>query len=141
MNKVILVGNLAADPEIKTTSGGVSCASFRVAVQRRFANSQGVREADFISCIAWRQTADFVGRYFHKGGKIGIVGTLQTRSYQAQDGTKRYATEVVADEVEFVSPKQDGGQTATASGQPATVGGQQVPMGGFVEVEDDELPF
>lgn len=142
MNKVILVGNLAADPEIKTTQSGVNCASFRVAVQRRFANSQGVREADFISCAAWRQTADFVGRYFHKGSKIGIIGTLQTRSYQAQDGTKRYATDVVVDEVEFVQSKQDGGgQTTTASGQPATVGGQQVPMGGFIEVEDDELPF
>lgn len=141
MNKVILVGNLAADPEIKTTQSGINCASFRVAVQRRFANSQGVREADFISCTAWRQTADFVGRYFHKGSRIGLTGSLQTRSWQAQDGSKRYATEVVVDEVEFVSPKQDGGQTATASGQPATVGGQQVPMGGFVEVEDDELPF
>lgn len=141
MNKVILVGNLAADPEIKTTQSGINCASFRVAVQRRFANAQGVREADFISCTAWRQTADFVGRYFHKGSRIGLTGSLQTRSWQAQDGSKRYATEVVVDEVEFVSPKQDGGQTTTASGQTAAVGGQQVPMGGFVEVEDDELPF
>lgn len=129
MNKVMLVGILAADPKMRTTQSGVQCASFRVAVQRRFANSQGVREADFISCIAWRQTAEFVSRYFRKGSRIGLVGTLQTRSYQAQDGTKRYATEVVVDEVEFVAPKEGGGQA------------QSQQTGGFVEVEDDELPF
>lgn len=141
MNKVILVGNLAADPESRTTQSGVACASFRVAVQRRFANQQGEREADFISCTAWRQTADFVCRYFHKGSKIGIIGSLQTRQWQAQDGSKRYATEVVVDEVEFVSPKADVGQSATVRGQPETVGGQQTQMGGFIEVEDDDLPF
>lgn len=141
MNKVVLVGNLAADPESKTTPGGVACASFRVAVQRRFANSQGVREADFISCTAWRQTAEFVCRYFHKGSKIGLTGSLQTRSWQAQDGSKRYATEVVVDEVEFVSAKQEGGGQPAQAQQSQPVSGQQVQMGGFIEVEDDDLPF
>lgn len=148
MNRVILVGNLAADPEMRTTQSGINCASFRVAVQRRFANQQGVREADFINCVAWRQTADFIHKYFIKGNKIGLVGSLQTRSYDAQDGSKRYVTEVLVDEVEFVSPKPE----AQNSNPPAGEQGysrqpQQRPeqmrmnTSGFTEVDDDELPF
>lgn len=149
MNKVILVGNLAADPELRTTQSGIAQCSFRVAVQRRFANAQGVREADFISCVAWRQTAEFVQRYFIKGNKIGLVGSLQTRSYDAQDGSKRYVTEVLVDEVEFVTPKSEsqnqGGATPSYQQPPAqTQRPEQMRMdtnSGFTEVDDDELPF
>ena len=107
MNKAILVGNLTKDPELKTTASGVSYANFTVACTRRFANQQGVREADFINCVAWRQQAEFVARYFTKGSRIGVEGTIQTRSYDAQDGTKRYVTEVVVDNVEFVGSRNE----------------------------------
>lgn len=149
MNRVILVGNLAADPEMRTTQSGVNCASFRVAVQRRFANAQGVREADFINCVAWRQTADFIHKYFIKGNKIGLVGSLQTRSYEAQDGSKRFVTEVLVGEVEFVSPKaeaQNHGQSTGSQGyaqqsSPQRPEQMRMDTSGFTEVDDDELPF
>ena len=151
MNKAILVGNLTRDPETRTTPSGVSCTTFTVACQRRFANQQGVREADFINCVAWRQTADFVARYFSKGSRIGVEGTIQTRSYDAQDGSKRYVTEVVVDNVEFVgsrnenSSRRDEAPFPTAApadnGMGFNGGAAQGANRGFTEVEDDELPF
>lgn len=134
MNKAILVGNITRDPETRTTASGLSCTTFTVACQRRVANAQGVREADFINCVAWRQTADFVARYFSKGSRIGIEGTIQTRSYDAQDGTKRFVTEVVVDNAEFVGGKDQ--QAATA----APVANTDAQTG-FAEVDDDALPF
>ncbi len=162
MNKVILVGNLARDPDYRTTNTGLPVCHFVVAVTRRFANQQGVREADFIDCVAWRQQADFVHRYFNKGKKIGVVGTLQTRTYQAQDGTKRYATEVSCDEIEFVDSKsQGGGQSyggdsssyggssyggsagySAPAPKPAAAPTNDFAGQGFTEVDDDDqLPF
>ena len=151
MNKAILVGNLTRDPETRTTPSGVSCTTFTVACQRRFANQQGVREADFINCVAWRQTADFVARYFTKGSRIGVEGTIQTRSYDAQDGSKRYVTEVVVDNVEFVGSKSENtsrrDEVPFPSAPPADTGmgfsggASQGTNRGFTEVEDDELPF
>ena len=91
MNKVILVGNLTRDPELITTNNGISVCKFGLAVQRRFTNQNGEREADFINIVAWRQNADFCYKYFKKGNKVALVGSLQTRSYDAQDGTKRTA--------------------------------------------------
>lgn len=147
MNKVILIGNLAADPEFRTTQSEISNVSFRIAVQRRYTNQQGIREADFISCVAWRQTAEFIHRYFIKGNKMAIEGCLQTRSYDAQDGSKRYVTEVLVDNVEFVTPKT--GTPSPSHGQQGY--GQAAPQqrpeqmrmdtSGFTEVDDDELPF
>ena len=164
MNQVQLVGNLTRDPEGGTTQSGIAYCRFTVACQRRFTNAQGVREADFISCLAWRQTAEFIQRYFSKGSRIGLVGSIQTGSYTAQDGSKRYTTEVLVDNVEFVSSRSDGGGQAAQSVQ--TGGGQtnrngtipgimqpprnqqqrmdltgQQDNGGFMEVDDDELPF
>ena len=106
MNKVILIGNLAADPELRRTASDIPVCTFRLAVQRRFSNAQGVKEADFFTVVAWRQTAELCSRFLTKGRKCAVVGSLQTRSYDAQDGTKRYVTEVVADEVEFVGGQQ-----------------------------------
>ena len=136
MNKVILIGNLARDPDYRTTPSGVPMCLFTIAVTRRFANQQGVREADFISCVAWRQQADFVHRFFTKGRKIGVVGSLQTRSYDAQDGSKRYVTEIIADSVEAVGGREDGAQNAQKAQSTA-----QDHQSGFTEVDDDELPF
>ena len=112
-----------------TTSSGVSKCNFTIAVQRRFANAQGVREADFINIVAWRQLADLCASYLCKGRKVAVEGTIQTRSYDAQDGTKRYVTEIVAESVEFLFKKEGGEQAQAASND------------GFTEVDDEELPF
>lgn len=142
MNKVILVGNLAADPESRTTQSGVSQCTLRLAVQRRFANQQGVREADFFTIICWRQTADFCARYLSKGRKIAVEGSLQTRSYDAQDGSKRYVTEVIADNVEFCDSRNDGSRPRTDNPPPPPAEPSGfAPSNGFTEVDDDELPF
>ena len=143
MNKVILIGNLANDPEARTTQSGVSQSTFRVAVQRRFANAQGVREADFFTVIAWRQNADFCNRYLSKGRKVAVEGSIQNRSYDAQDGSKRYVTEIIADSVEALGGRDEGG----AAPRPRNEGPTPPPaapspaMNDFVEVDDDELPF
>lgn len=108
MNKWNGIGNLTKDVELSTTPSGVSVARFTIAVQRRFANADGERETDFINCVAWRNQADNLAKYCHKGDKIAVVGALQIRTYEAQDGSKRYVTEIVADEVEFLTPKKDG---------------------------------
>lgn len=143
MNKAILIGNLASDPETRTTQSGIAQCTFRLAVQRRFANQQGVREADFLQIVCWRQTAELCARYLSKGRKVAVEGSIQTRSYDAQDGTKRYVTEIVAENVEFLSSREEGqrgGYDAPAASAPRM---QQAPMGngGFTEVDDDELPF
>ena len=92
MNKVIMIANLAADPEVRTTQNGVSVCTFRIAVQRKVANQQGVREADFFSVVAWRQLADLCGRFLKKGSKACVIGSLQNREYEAKDGSKRFVT-------------------------------------------------
>ena len=148
MNKVILIGNLTADPEARTTQSGISQSKFTLAVNRRFANAQGVREADFIPIVAWRQTADFCNRYLSKGSKIAVEGSMQVRSYDAQDGSRRYVTEVIVDNVEFVGSRNDGGQSRYNNADdpgptppPAPRSQSQPASNDFTEVDDDELPF
>ena len=102
MNKCELVGRLTKDPELKLTSNQTAYCNFTIAVDRRFKDSNGQRQADFINCVAWKQTAQFIQKYFHKGGRIGIVGSIQTRSYEDQQGAKHFVTEVIVDEAEFV---------------------------------------
>ncbi len=141
-NKVIIGGRLTSDPELKTTASGVSVTSFTVAVNRRFGNKNGEeQQADFINVTAWRQQAELVSKYFHKGSSICIVGSLQTRSWTDNDGNKRYATDVVADEVNFVDSKNDGAATAPTTYVPeAYTSGPDAPK--FEEITDDEeLPF
>ena len=132
MNNVIMVGRIATDLEMKTTAGGVARCSFRLAVARRFKNSDGKHESDFFNVSCWRNTADFVCRYFKKGYAIAIEGSLQTRSYEAQDGTKRYVTEINAEHVEFVGNRE----ARQNQDQP-----EETAHDGFVEVDDSELPF
>ena len=143
MNKVILIGNLANDPEARTTQSGISQSTFRIAVQRRFANAQGVREADFLTVVAWRQTADFCNRYLSKGRKVAVEGSMQVRSYDAQDGSKRYVTEIIADNIEALSSRNEDGGMPRRDNGPTPPPAQPAPpsMNDFTEVDDDELPF
>jgi len=150
MNKAILIGNLTRDPETRTTSSGVNVCTFSIAVNRRYANANGVREADFINIVAWRQLADTCARFLQKGRKVCVVGSIQTRTYDAQDGSKRYATEVVADEVEFLpsgsgNGAREGGYEAPSMPGEAPAAAPapraQAPASVMTEADDDELPF
>lgn len=139
MNKVFLIGRLAADPELRTTQSGTPVATYRLAVNRR-KSANGQQEADFFSCVAWDKGAEFATKYLRKGTKIAVVGHLQTRSWDAQDGSKRYATEIIVDEHEFCESKGAGGgyQEQPTAAQTAPAADNN---GGFTPVEDDELPF
>ncbi|MBE7051344.1 MAG: single-stranded DNA-binding protein [Ruminococcaceae bacterium] len=145
MNKVILVGRLTRDPELRTTASGVSVCSFSIAVNRRFKNAEGGYDADFINCVAWRQQAELLAKYFAKGRMVGIVGSIQTRNYDNKEGQKVYVTEVSVDEVHFVESKSQSGD----SFQPSASSGAapQVPSfdtsDGFMPMPaaDDDLPF
>ena len=151
-NKAILGGRLTADPELKQTQSGVPVCSFTVAVSRRFQSKnntdQSQPQADFINVVSWRQQAEFVSRYFRKGSSICVVGQIQTRTWTDNQNQKRYATEVVADEVTFVDRKADSQPrtTGTYYGEPPVTGkpaaGSSVPDASFVEVPTEEdLPF
>ena len=106
MNKAILVGNLTKDPELSSTSNGIAVCKFTIAVNRPFTNSEGEREADFMNIIVWREKGENANKYLRKGKKAGIVGSIQTRSYEDKEGIKRYVTEIIADEVEYLSPSE-----------------------------------
>lgn len=139
LNKVILVGRLTVDPEPKTTQRGVSVTSFTVAVNRpRIKDKE--QETDFISCVAWRQTAEFVSKFFSKGSSICVIGSIGTRHYVPDSGEKRYVTEVVADEVKFVDSRSESGVQNTAPA--AYVPEAYTNNASFEEVKDDgDLPF
>ena len=143
MNKAILIGNLANDPETRTTQSGIAQCTVRLAVQRRFANQQGVREADFLTIVCWRQTAELCARYLSKGRKVAVEGSIQVRSYDAQDGSKRYVTEIIADSVEFLGSRDEGQRSGDYAAPAAPAPAPHAPAGGsgFTEVDDDELPF
>ena len=150
MNKVYLIGNLTRDPEMRSTSVGIPVCNFSIAVNRRFKNAQtGQQETDFFNIVAWRQLAELCGRYLAKGRKVAVFGSIQTRSYEAQDGSKRTAFDIVADEVEFLSSANAGSAPSSdyhAAVSPAPVQRQQAPSfapadSGFTQVDDDELPF
>lgn len=135
LNKVILGGRLTADPELKQTQSGISVTDFSLAVNRRGSKDQE-QQADFITVRAWRQTAEFITRYFGKGSSICIVGSIQTRNWTDAQGNKRYATEVIADEAYFVDGKNDG----QAPIGHETFQAPQTPK--FEEISvDDDLPF
>lgn len=138
MNNVVLVGNLTKDPELVKTSNNVNVARFTIAVQRKFKNADDEYESDFINCVAWRSSAEFVHKYFKKGNKIGIVGSIQTRSYEAEDKSKRYVTEVVVNECEFVQSKkvEDSKQTNETNDKQTKVANPVI-----VPIDDDDLPF
>ena len=139
MNKVELIGRLTKEPEIKLTSNQTQYCNFTIAVDRRFKDANGQRQADFINCVAWKNTAVFIQKYFHKGNKIGVVGSIQTRSYDDQNGQKHFVTEVIADEVEFVESQQSS-QPATAPNETAVTADTSAPAP-EPQSEPAELPF
>lgn len=139
MNKVVLIGNLAKDPELTTTNNGVSLCKFTIAVQRRFAGQDGEREADFLPVIVWRGQADNCYKYLKKGSKAAIVGSVQTRSYDGTDGTRRYITEIVAEEVEFLASR--GGADGDDGEMVKPAGEKKDVVSKFEPIDDDNLPF
>lgn len=166
MNKVILIGRLTRDPEMRTTPSGIATTSFSIAVQRNYANAQGDREADFINCVAWRKQAENIAKYCTKGSQVAVDGRIQTRNYDAQDGTKRYVTEVIADNVTFLGSRSGFGESSSyaannynnvsnvndsmssnnfgGSNDIVTTDLSEDPyanMGSEVALSDDDLPF
>ena len=143
-NLVVLSGRLTADPELKTTSTGVSVCSFSIAVERRYKQGEE-RQADFINIVAWRSTAEFVSKYFQKGSMIGIEGSIQTRKYQDKDGNNRTAFEVVANNVQFVESKRsqdngEGNSLPTPENDPLPEFAER--LAGFEEISSNEdIPF
>lgn len=132
INTVALTGRLTYEPEIKTTSGGVSVIRFQIACDRNYQAQGKEREADFIDCIAWRKTAEFIHQYFHKGSMIGIEGNIQTTNYTDKDGKQRKSTEVVANNVSFCGAKENGSQSFTQPEEESDLD---------VDVDEDDLPF
>ena len=148
LNCAVIMGRLVADPELRTTTSGISVISFRVAVDRNFVRQGEERQADFIDVVAWRQTAEFVSRYFRKGSMIAVQGSIQTRNYEDRNGNKRTAVEIVADNVSFCGSKADAGNTGGNARYEEPARPQTAPaytngsVGDFNDVQDDdELPF
>lgn len=155
LNRIILMGRLVADPELRQTPNGISVASFRIAVDRNYqSRSSGERQADFISCVAWRQTGEFISRYFQKGRMIALEGSLQTRSYEDKTGAKRTAYEVVVDQAYFADSRPSGAQPAGNNipfptdppqfNEPQR--GSSLSVGDFgsfeeIDTDDGDLPF
>lgn len=146
MNKAYLIGNLTRDPETRTTQSGASVCNFSIAVNRRM-KSDGQQETDFFNIVAWRSLGDLCAKYLSKGKKCAVFGRIETRTYEAQDGSKRTAFEIVADEVEFLSPA---GQGTNQARNAAPVEGAYTtavnktpdnPQEGFTQVDSEELPF
>lgn len=141
LNKVLLTGRLTAAPELKTTASGINVTTFSLAVQRNYKNGAGEYDTDFINCVAWRNQADFITRFFDKGQLITVVGALTSRNYEDKNGNKRTAFEVVVDEALFAESKRDSQgsrMSAPEFSAPATTGGNDIA---FDEFSDDELPF
>lgn len=137
MNKVVLMGRLIRDPEMKQTRSGVAVAKFAIAVSRRFKNADGEYETDFINCTAWRNTAEFVCKYFSKGSQIAVVGSIQTQKYTDEDGNKRTATGVVVDEVHFSGSKRSGENTTADEAPPEF----DTSFADVLPDDYDDLPF
>lgn len=142
MNKCIFIGNLTRDPESGSTNSGISYCRFSIAVNRTYSNANGEREADFINIVTWRGLADNCARYLQKGSKVCVCGQLQTRTFDGQDGNKRYVTEIVAEDVEFIGSRQStGGEGDSAAAPAAKPAAKKVSELQPVETDEDDFPF
>lgn len=137
MNKVIEIGNLVRDPELAQTPSGTAVCKMTIAVNRNYTNASGEREADFFSVVAWRGLAENCAKYLSKGKKIAVCGQLQTRNYDDRDGNKRYVTEIIADDVEFLTPLSEDSAQPPQPAEPP----QKKKLSDLKPVEDDGLPF
>lgn len=135
MNKVILIGNLTRDPELSETPSGVAVCKFSLAVSRDYTNAEGNRDTDFFNITVWRGRAENCGKYLKKGNKVAIIGSLQTRSYEDKDGIKRNVTDIIASEVEFLTPKQQANQDEESVVSMT----RQRPQ--LEAIDDNQLPF
>ena len=161
MNKLTIIGNLTADPELRTIPSGVSVCAFTVAVNRRFPSNKDERQTDYFRVTAWRQLGETCSRYLSKGRKVAVIGEVTARAYESKDGSLRASLEVTADEVEFLSPREQGGYQSQ-QGTPLNYGDKQQGMynnsrtnntdnmagtaindvpDGFAEIVDSDLPF
>lgn len=146
LNRVILMGRLTAEPDYRTTQSGVAFVRLGLAVERDFKGQNGERQTDFLNIIAWRQTADFVSKYFHKGQLVAVQGSIQTGSYTDKDGNKRMSFDIVADQVYFAEPKRDNSQqpqsdiAGTSANAPQAYDNYS-NYGEFAPVNDSDLPF
>lgn len=145
MNKVILMGRLTRDVELRQTASGISAASFSIAVDRRYSGNDTQHQADFIRCVAWRQTADFISKYFSKGRMIAVIGSIQTRSWDGDDEKKHYSTEVNVSEAYFTGEKNGtdvSNYSDNKSHSPnATVAQRADTYFTDIDVSEDDLPF
>lgn len=151
INRVVLTGRLTRNPELKTTQNGLSVASFTIAVNRQFTDSQGNRGADFINCVIWRKSAENLCKFTHKGSLIGIDGRLQTRSYDNNNGQKVFVTEVVVDTFSLLEPKNESqtnnagntsnGYSNSSNTNAATEPDPFASSGDSISISDDDLPF
>jgi single-strand DNA-binding protein len=152
LNRVVLVGRLTKDPDLRYTPSGVATASFTLAVNRTFTNQQGEREADFINCVVWRKAAENVANYLRKGSLAGVDGRIQTRSYEGQDGKRVYVTEVIAESVQFLDTRNNDSQSNNRNNQSSNQSSQQnnnrsgyvndpFAPGSQIDISDDDLPF
>ncbi|MER2057180.1 MAG: single-stranded DNA-binding protein [Niallia sp.] len=147
LNRVVLVGRLTKDPDLRYTPSGVATSSFTLAVNRTFTNQQGEREADFINVVVWRKAAENVANYLKKGSLAGVDGRIQTRSYEGQDGKRIYVTEVVAESVQFLEPKNNqsnGNQQTNGNNQSSNQGryvNDPFAPGQQIDISSDDLPF
>ena len=150
MNKILLIGRLTKDPELRYTQSGTAVASFTLAVNRSFANQNGEREADFINCVAWQKAAEFVSQYFKKGQQMALEGRLQVRSYDDNNGQRRWVTEVVTEKVEFVGSKNGGNSGSNSAGSGSGGGNagsggadspSQLGWGEEIVFDDNDIPF
>ena len=136
MNRCTLIGNLTKDPELRSTPNGISVCTFSIGVSRRFSNQNGERESDFFNIVVWRKPAENAAKYLRKGSQVGIAGTIQNRSYEAKDGTKRYITEIVADEVQFLRSSNSDSQGGNSYTPPSA------PNDGSQMLEiNEDMPF
>lgn len=141
MNKIILMGRLTKDVELRQTPTGTSVVRFSIAVNRRFAK-EGQQQADFINCVAWRQTGEFIARYFHKGSMVAVVGSLQSRSWDGQDGKRQYSTEVNVDEAYFTGGKSDTySQLPTSEGYNQQEQNDEYNEFADLDADPNDLPF
>ena len=136
MNKWIGIGRLTKEPEIKNTSNQIPVCTFTLAIDRKFKDKDGNKQTDFINCVAWRQTATFISSYFHKGNRIAVVGSVQTRSFDGDDGKKVYITEILVDEAEFVESNSNSNNSNSSTAKSAAT-----KPDNDEEVSNEDLPF